>query len=62
MKPEPQIHNKKFTLTAAREFAMYKGQFMPLNANDSDTLIDMARLAREMRELKQNEETSISSL
>lgn len=52
---EQQIHNKKFTESAMKAFAMYKGQFMPIGANDSSTLLDMAALAREYRELKEKD-------
>jgi hypothetical protein len=47
LKPEQQTSNKKFKPSSARNFNIYKSQFLPLNANDSDALDDLLRKAYE---------------
>lgn len=60
LKTEPQSSNKKFKPSTARKFNMYKAQFLPLNANDSDALEDILRKAYEYELTKnQNQSTSL---
>lgn len=55
-KPELQTANKKLRPSTASKLNTFKSQFLPLGANDSDTIEELLRIAYNSQLSKQNNE------